>query len=83
VFLIVQLQTAPLDAGVPASQLHWVLIFLMLIALPMIPYLFLYLSLREKHIGAPKPATGSPFRELARKIAASFHVHRHPQPLHH
>jgi hypothetical protein len=83
VFLIVQLQTAPLDAGVPASQMRWVLILLLMVVLPMIPYLLLYLSLREKNASASKPAKASLIREFARKIAASFHVHRHPEPLHH
>jgi len=83
VFLIVQLQSAPLDAGVPASQIHWVLIFLLMLALSMLPYMFLYYSLRDKRTEAPKQVTASPIREFGRKIAASFHVHRHPQPLRH
>lgn len=77
---IVELKTTALDVGIPGiSQAQMVLIFGMMIAISMIPYFFLYLSLREKPAAAPA-RKHSPFVE---KIAAWVHAHRHPELLHH
>jgi len=75
VFAILELKTATLDYGIAGfSEATMLAIFLLALAIPMIPYLFLYLSLREKQsrtVGA-----GS-------KLFAWLHPHRHPQLLHH
>ncbi len=81
-FLIVELKTATLDYGIPGiSQAHMLLLFLMMISVSMIPYLFLYLSLRDKSGKAPvsSEASTKPFS----KLAAWMHAHRHPELLHH
>lgn len=77
---IVQLKTTALDVGIPGiSQVHMLLIFGMMLAISMIPYFFLYLSLREQG-RAPVSRKHSPIVE---KITAWVHAHRHPQLLHH
>lgn len=79
---IVELKTATLDYGIPGvSPIYMLLLFLMMLAIPMIPYLFLYLSLGgDKGSASPivQPATNA-----RRKIFAWVHPHRHPDLLHH
>ena len=54
-FSIVELKTALLDSGIPGiSPLHMMLLFLLIAAAPMIPYFFLYRSLRDEEGTAPK-----------------------------
>jgi len=75
-FALVELRTATLDYGIPGvSATHMVLLFWMMIAISMIPYLFLYLSLREK------PKVERPAAH-ARGLAAWLHLDR-PHLLHH
>lgn len=75
-FSIVQLKTASLDAGIPGfSGSGTLLIFLMMFAITMIPYAFLYYSLRDKS-KAPKV-------HGFEKMFGWLHLHRHPQLLHH
>jgi len=74
VFLLVELKTATLDYGIPGvSAIKMVLIFWMMLAISMIPYLFLYVSLREKR-RVERPA--------ANPFASWLHLHR-PHLLHH
>ena len=77
---IVQLKTTALDIGIPGiSQTQMVLIFGMMIAISMIPYFLLYISLRER-AKAPVSAKHVGFVE---RIATWLYVHRHPELLHH
>ncbi len=79
-FSIVELKTALLDSGIPGiSPLHMMLLFLLLAAAPMIPYFFLYRSLRDEEGTAPKAAKTSHFHGFT---ARWLHWHHHPQPLH-
>lgn len=78
-FSIVELKTAILDYGTPGvSQALLLLLFLMMLAIPMIPYAFLYHAARDKHAGA---AAIKPFP--IRRMFAWVHLHRHPELLHH
>ena len=75
---IIELNTRTLDSGIPGvSPTHMLLLFLMMFAVPMIPYAFLYLSLRDKRAPLPESTT-KPFS----KMAAWMHAHSHPV-LHH
>lgn len=80
-FSLFQLNTAILDRGTPGlSLLDTALLLLLIFAVPMVPYVWFYWSLREKRAGAPQ-VTGvhhGPFT----KMTAWMHAH-HPQPLHH
>jgi hypothetical protein len=85
-FSLIQLKTMTLDAGIPGiSPTHMLLIFAMVLAIPMIPYFFLYLSLQDHQARqaraskAPHVAHHNPFG----KLAAWLHAHRHPALLHH
>jgi hypothetical protein len=70
VLSIIELKTATLDYGIPGvSQTHMLAIFLLALAVPMIPFLFLYLSLLDKKSRV--------------KTIAWMHSHRHPQMLPH
>jgi len=74
VLALVELKTATLDYGIPGvSPFQMLVIFWIVIAISMIPYLFLFLSLREKRKVA-KPAG---------RFAGWLHWHRHPELLHH
>ncbi len=76
---IVELNTRALDSGIPGvSPTHMLLLFLMMLAIPMIPYAFLYHSLRNKQAPIPESTT-KPFT----KMVAWVHAHRHPELLHH
>ena len=82
---IVELKAMALDRGIPGvSQMHMLLFFLLMFSLPMIPYLFLYLSLRDQPSG---PSISSPILEFItkpfRKMIAWVHTHRHPELVHH
>ncbi len=81
-FAIFELKTMPLDSGIPGvSPTHLLLVFGMMYAIAMIPYAFLYLSLRDRQGRAslrPFPTT-NPFR----KMIAWVHAHQHPELLHH
>lgn len=79
-FSIVELKTTALDSGIPGvSPTHMLLLFLMTLSIPMIPYLFLFLSLREEKGKAPRPLRTSPIR----RMITWMHAHRHPELLHH
>jgi hypothetical protein len=60
------------------------LFILLMFSVPMIPYLFLYLSLRDKPGG---PWMLSPMLEFITKpfgkMIGWVHTHRHPELLHH
>jgi hypothetical protein len=78
VFSIVELKTTALDSGITGvSPTHMLLLFLMMLAISMIPYLFLYVSLRDKQGRAS--TTTKPFE----RMIGWLHVHRHPELLHH
>jgi hypothetical protein len=75
VFAILELKTATLDYGIAGfSEASMLAIFLLAFAVPMIPYLFLYLSLRDKKNQTVRAGS---------KLFAWMHPHRHPQLLHH
>jgi len=79
VLALVELKTATLDYGIAGvSPTRLLLTFGMMFAISMIPYFFLYLSLREKPAGAPERKHSA----FAEKMATWFHAHRHPL-LHH
>jgi hypothetical protein len=79
-FSIVQLKSAALDFGVPGiSRTLTMLIFLMMFAIPAIPYVFLYFSLRDKK-SRPSPSSKP---STIRAMTAWLHAHHHPHLLHH
>lgn len=81
-WLIVELKATPLEYGVPGiSPMHMLLLLWMILAIPMIPYAFLYASLRETKGSAPSSikAVRKPFTNMI----AWLHQHRHPELLHH
>jgi choline-glycine betaine transporter len=88
VFSIVQLKVTALDYGIAGlSVTQMVLLFLMMFLVPMIPYLFLFLSLREKKATAAMSLRALPILEFTtkpfREFIAWVHTHRHPELLHH
>ena len=78
-FSLVELKTMGLDT-LGISQLRTILYFLLMFGIPMVPYFFLYHSLREVETTQPAPQREG-FR--FRKLMDWMHIHRHPQPLHH
>ena len=83
-FSIVELKTRPLDSGTPGiPPVHALLLLLMLLAIPMIPYAFLYLSWRHKQGRASMMFQPSQAKAAFGKMMAWLHMHRHPQLLHH
>ena len=79
-FSIVDLTTRTLDYGIPGiSPALAVLLLLLILGLPMIPYVVQYVALREKESRASNAVAISPFE----KMIAWVHVHRHPELLHH
>ena len=87
-FSIVERKAAALDYGIPVvSPTQMLLVFLMMLAIPMIPCLFLYLSLRDEKVRASMLSGTSPILEFTakpfRKMNAWVHAHRHPELLHH
>jgi hypothetical protein len=81
---IAELKVTALDHGIPGvSPTHMLLFVLLMFLVPMIPYLFLYLSLRDK-VG---PSMSSPMLEFITKpfgkMIGWVHTHRHPELLHH
>ena len=79
-FSIVELKATALDIGVPGiSPTLMLLLFVMMLSISMIPYLFLFLSLRDKQSRAARPSTVKPFS----KMTAWVQAHRHPELLHH
>lgn len=84
-FSIVELKTTTLDIGIPGvSPIQMLLFFAMMLAISMIPYLFLFVSLRNnKDSMSPGPSPILAFTaEHLRRLGAWIHVHRHPV-LHH
>lgn len=82
-FAILQLRAMPLDYGITGfSATRVVLIFGMMLAVSMIPYVLLYISLGKKEekeslsiaTAQPKPVG---------RITALLHANKHPQPVHH
>ena len=81
-FSLVELKTMTLDKGIPGvSPALMLLLFALMLALSMIPYALLYVSLREKK-GA-EAARVSHVPGFAKRMIAWVHVHRHPELLHH
>jgi hypothetical protein len=84
VFSIIELKTATLDYGIPGiSPTHMLLVYLMMFAVSMIPYLFLFLSLRDKRGLGSISLSASPTTKPFRKIFGWLQAHRHPELLHH
>jgi hypothetical protein len=82
---IVELKATALDQGIPGvSPTHMLLFVLLMFSVPMISYLFLYLSLRDQPGGQSR---SSPILEFIakpfRKMIAWVHTHRHLELLHH
>jgi hypothetical protein len=76
-FAILQLHSAVLDHGVSGiSPLDLLLLFLMMYGITMVPYFFLYLSLRDRRKEA------EPRWMHFGKLGAWMHVHWHPHLLH-
>lgn len=86
-FSIIQLKAAALDYGISGvTPMHMMLFFLMTSLIPIIPYLFLYLSLPDEHGRTPMSSRVTHPRLLMRpvgRMAAWLHAHHHPQLLHH
>ena len=87
-FPIVELKATALDYGIPGvSPTLMLLLFGMMLALSMIPYAFLYASLREERGKASKALRVSHIPEFATrpftKMIAWVHAHQHPHLLHH
>ncbi len=85
-FSIIELKATALDYGIPGvSPMLMLLLFLMTLSVPMIPYLFLFISLRDKQGRASMSLTASPTLELTPfgRMIAWVHAHRHPEMLHH
>jgi hypothetical protein len=83
VFLTFELKTATLDYGIPGiSAFEMWLIFALLLAIPMIPYFFLYKSLGEKK-GTASATQKSHGEGLSKKLGTWIEAHRRPEPLHH
>jgi len=75
---LIQLHAAPLDSAAPAlSLIHALLYLLMIAAIPMIPYLWMYLFLGDSS------GTEESAEQPIRKINKWLHVHFHPPLLHH
>lgn len=84
-FAILQLRAMPLDYGTPGfSPERMLLIFFMIFAVSMIPYVLLYVSLgnEEAKETRPVPVAQTAAGSFA-KFAAWVHAHRHPHPVHH
>lgn len=82
-FAILQPETLRLDYGIVGfSAERMLLIFLLILAVPMIPYLFLYISLRKEEAKESLTAAPAPPKPQ-RKFAAWLHGHKHPELLHH
>ncbi len=86
-FSIVELKAATLDYGIPGvSPARMLLIFAMMLCISMIPYLFLYLSLRDKRPGQSTSFRSSRILEFTtkrlRKMITWVDAHRHPALLH-
>ncbi|MGD0131308.1 MAG: hypothetical protein ABSE57_04645 [Bryobacteraceae bacterium] len=74
-FAILELKTATLDYGITGiSQATMLAIFLLAFVVPMVPYLFLYLSLRDKKTRTVRAGS---------TLFAWMHPHRHPELLQH
>ncbi len=68
-----------LDYGIPGiSPIHMLVLFLMMFAVSMIPYLFLLRSLRD----APKSRKAAAAKSFA-KMIEGVRIHHHAEPLHH
>ena len=78
-FAIIQLKTAALDQGAAFSPVHTVLLLLMLLAIPMIPYAILYVALERERTEAP---AAHRFAHPFTRMFAWMHVHQHPHALH-
>lgn len=77
-FLLLQLKQTSLDSGtLGISQVDALLLFILVLALTMVPYFFLYRSLGE-HKGGEKTSPS-----LVHRALDWMHVHRHPALVHH
>ncbi len=81
-FSIVELKTMTLDYGIPGvSPTLTLLLFALMLAISMIPYALLYVSLRDKKGAEAVRVSHVP--DFAKRMIAWVHVHRHPELLHH
>ena len=72
---LVELKATPLEYGITGfSVFHMLCILWMIIAIPMIPYFFLYVGLGKKPLRLAVPF---------HKLADLLHLAHHPHPLHH
>jgi hypothetical protein len=83
VFSVVELKTASLDYGITGvSQAHMLCLFAMAFAIPMIPYLLLYLSLSDEK-GQTRSLKAAPAASsIFGKMFGWVHPHSHPVPHH-
>lgn len=91
-FSLIELKTAVLDAGTPGiSPWHAVLLLMMVVVIPIIPYILLSHSLEEQEdreaLVAP-PSAPEPFVKMTARMHAWLHSHHwmhshHPHLLHH
>jgi len=76
--LSAELKSTVLDRGIPGvSSTEMLVIFGMMLAISMIPYFFLFRSLR------PKRSVTESAPKLSGRMMGWLHPHRHPQLLHH
>lgn len=74
-----RIDAAVADQGTRVSQAHTLLLLLMMLAIPMIPYVIFYLMLVKEKAREP---VSRRFTHPFRKMFAWGHVHSHPQLLH-
>jgi hypothetical protein len=76
VFLVIQLHTAILDSGTPVSQTATVLLMLMMLAIPMIPYALFYMTLRRQESANLVGEFTGPSNQPPKKHFGWLHLHR-------
>lgn len=77
-FLNVELHTATLDRGIPGvSPTEMLLIFAMMLLISMVPYFFLYVSLR------PKRSAVASAKNSFSNVTGWLHNYRRHELLHH
>ncbi len=86
-FSLVALKAAALDAGTPGiSPWHAMLLLLMILFIPMIPYIVLSHSLQveeEKEATIAPPSAPEPFVRMIAWMHEKMHAPWHPHPLGH
>ena len=75
---LVELKATALQQGIPGiSPEHMLLLFMMILFIPMIPYAFLYVSLLDKGRTSQQKVS------FIGKTMAWVHAHRHHELVHH